>query len=98
MSSRNLLANRVCARELVRLFSRGWGLRRFVLHPDEMGAAMQAESVQVHDPTNAAEREPLVMAVPGEVLAPVHEESSAAPDGGPRRRLQRGKSDDGWHS
>ena len=63
-----------------------------------MGPAMQAEGVEVHDAAHAAERESLVMAVADEILAAVLQEPPTTPDGGPGRRLQRGKCDDCWHT
>ena len=69
-----------------------------LVHPDEMGPAMQAEGVEVHDAADTAEGQSLVVAVPDEVLASVHQEPSTAPDGGPGRCLQRCKSDDDWHT
>jgi hypothetical protein len=51
----------------------------------------------VHDATDAAERESLVVAVADEILAAVLEKPPPAPNRGTGRGLERRKRDDCWH-
>jgi len=62
-----------------------------------MGAAMQAESVQVHDSAHATEWQALLMAVATDILAAMRQETTAAAHWRAYGRLQRGKGDDRCH-
>lgn len=70
---------------------------RIFFDPDEVCPAVQAQRIQVQDPLNTAEREPLAVALPGDVVALMREEPALAIDVRARRRLKRSEGDDGGH-
>jgi hypothetical protein len=55
-----------------------WAARHVFLDPYEMGAAMQAESIQVHDVAHAPERQPLLMAMTAHILTAMRQETAPA--------------------
>ena len=58
---------------------------------------MQAEGIEVHDATNAPERQPLLVPVPADILAAVREQATTTAYRRAERWLQRGKGNDGCH-
>jgi hypothetical protein len=49
------------------------GRCRFLVNPDKVSTAIEAQCIQVHDAANATERETLAMSLAGDVFAPMRQ-------------------------